>query len=806
MRWQQTEFILKGIYLGLVVSVALSVRDWSGLGFVAAWSLGGLAVCLGVAAVRKLREGYRVRGRLPTFVLFLLLENPGLVYAGVLLGLALGAFSVQPHDDDTRLLLACVGGGAVLGFVFWLLRHTRNPQVRLWGSLTLAAALVGGAITLYSFELAGDQRRPDLIGAVLLLGMPLFYLLTFASIVEESEVEVGAMCAALGVGLWLLVSGPAQNWALVVPVAVYVFYTRFILSGLKVFKHVLRGVSYATVGQYRWALASFTRALQLDPGNRLAREQLWSVHRRMDFDQVANDPETLALVSYDLCLDRVGSLLLTPPQPEQLQEAYRLLDLVAKNRPDMRPRCDYWRSVALTHERRYDEAAAALEAVVASHGSDPANPQRWVVLMDAWQFALSHPEMQKRVGTPQIALPGRRLEAIAAVERRLAGRPEDAGAWDLKRPLYSELTEEEFRQAYQGKPPADFDYGYAQQLGLALIDNAEQWQRGAAYLRMAAAGLPATAPTILVQVAKASEKNGHYRAAWDAYELARDAGRAAGPKNLSEADRHTYFAVVKMLADAAREDGKVDPAIENYLLYTQYERAGLETYRALAELYERKLDRWSALHATAQALVYDSRDKDLLERRDRYYYSVKPEELRARLESVVKWFDVDYCLDKARRVLDQQRQGVDLDLLDWASHLLDLANVARPASVSVRVLRARVRRLRGEIPEAVALLEEVRMNRPEKFANADEEESWYLSCRLLGDLYLEERPDLAVQCFNEYRNSPKSGADTYYKLGLAYEGIGDRARAARCYQQVVAYETHPLAPNAHEALARLQAS
>ena len=100
----------------------------------------------------------------------------------------------------------------------------------------------------------------------------------------------------------------------------------------------------------------------------------------------------------------------------------------------------------------------------------------------------------------------------------------------------------------------------------------------------------------------------------------------------------------------------------------------------------------------------------------------------------------------------------------------------------------------------------MRTNRPEKFASADDEESWYLSCRLLGDLYLEERPDLAVPCLLEYRNSPKSGADTLYKLGLAFEGIGDRARAARCYQQVVAYEMHPLAPNAHEALARLQTS
>src|SRR5947209_13217980 len=54
--------------------------------------------------------------------------------------------------------------------------------------------------------------------------------------------------------------------------------------------------------------------------------------------------------------------------------------------------------------------------------------------------------------------------------------------------------------------------------------------------------------------------------------------------------------------------------------------------------------------------------------------------------------------------------------------------------------------------------------------------SWYLGNRLLGDLYLREldRPDLAVECFTAYRSSSKSGADTLYKLGQAYEAIGDR--------------------------------
>src|SRR4051812_41898865 len=106
------------------------------------------------------------------------------------------------------------------------------------------------------------------------------------------------------------------------------------------------------------------------------------------------------------------------PSAEYLQEAYGLLDLVANQRPAMMPRCDYWRSVALTHEKRYDGAAVALERVVAG---DSDNPHRQAIIFEAWQLALMlHSELSKRVGTPQLALPGRRMQAIAAVEKRLA--------------------------------------------------------------------------------------------------------------------------------------------------------------------------------------------------------------------------------------------------------------------------------------------------------------------------------------------------------------------------------------------------
>ena len=44
-------------------------------------------------------------------------------------------------------------------------------------------------------------------------------------------------------------------------------------------------------------------------------------------------------------------------------------------------------------------------------------------------------------------------------------------------------------------------------------------------------------------------------------------------------------------------------AIENYRLYTEYDRAGLETYRILADLYERHGDVWAALHAATLMML-----------------------------------------------------------------------------------------------------------------------------------------------------------------------------------------------------------
>jgi predicted Zn-dependent protease len=79
-------------------------------------------------------------------------------------------------------------------------------------------------------------------------------------------------------------------------------------------------------------------------------------------------------------------------------------------------------------------------------------------------------------------------------------------------------------------------------------------------------------------------------------------------------------------------------------------------------------------------------------------------------------------------------------------------------------------------------------------------------CQILGDLYMEvSKPDLAIPCYNEFRKSHRSGAKTLFKMGQAYEQIGDTVRAIKAYKQVAAFDGNPLVYEANSAISRLQA-
>lgn len=814
MRWLQSEYLLKGIFLGLLVNVALRQAEIKEFDAekpmqLAGCIVAGVAGALVLAALLKLREGYRIRGRLAPFLLFLLLESPTLVYAGVIAGTVGGAFWL--HSSNDPRLAEFAAGGAGLGVLFGMLRDVKERRTRLALSLAMGAGLVALAANVFSvsgssgIELNIENRFT--LGVFLLLGVPAFYLLMFVGHDEETEVEVGALCATLGIGL-LFISEKVQlgTAAFILPIIVYVWYTFFVLRKLRVFKYVLRGMSHAGVGRFKPALIAYRRALQLNPRHELAREQYWNVHLALDHDMLARDPELLQLVDFKLCVERAGSQLIAPhPDAQRLAEAHRLLDLVSAQRPALQPFVDYWRSVAFVHEGRRDEACDLLNHLLDPDRYKPGDKQRRAILLQAWLLALMlHDELRQRVGLPQLAQPGRRMEAIAAVERHWAIEADDPTIGALKRLLYQDLSETEFREAcIEGRPPEEFDYRYVKEQGVRLIADPSQWERGAVLLGLAARGLASEAPSMFVRIAQAYEKVNRREDMYTAFARARKVGVVIGHKNLAEEERQAFFRSVKVLGEEAMNRDDLDQALDYFYEYSDFERSGVETLRTIAEIYERKGDILAALRVADRGLVYDSKDKDFLERKGRYYHSVTPEVLRANLEIAGPEFDVDYCIKSAKGVLDHPQS--DLDAIDWAEHLVDLALVVKPEHRTLRVLKGRVHWRRGEIEQGAAVLEAVRTPKPEKFASGDDEEAWFQATQLLGEIYLNNlgRPQDAVACFNDYRKYPKSGAKTWLRLGQAYEQSGDRDRAVKCYKQAAAYEGNPLQHEAEEALDRL---
>jgi tetratricopeptide (TPR) repeat protein len=415
-------------------------------------------------------------------------------------------------------------------------------------------------------------------------------------------------------------------------------------------------------------------------------------------------------------------------------------------------------------------------------------------------------ELRRRIGEPQLKQPGRHMDAIGAVERQLRIQADDQYAWDLKRLLYPELTEADYDAwAGEGKIAADFDHYYVQELGLALIVDDQRWQRGAEFLRLAVRGHPAAATALYVQIAKAYQRTGDDAGALHYFNLARRAGQAVGGKNLPEPDQQTYFATCKFLGDWAHYHKNLDEAIENYNLYAESERSGLETLRTLADLYEMKGEFLKALSINDHALIYSPRDKDLLERKDRYYYNVQPDQLQLHLAKYKTGFDVDYCVSKAKTILDGRLEGVEW--MNVANHLIQLARLIIPDNIAAKVLEARTCIRTGDHERAVKLLEEVRAAKAQAANSGEEEEAWHIANQLLGDLYLGlGRPDQAVLCFQDFLESSKSGAKTHFKMGQAYEQLGDRARAMKCYEKATAYEGNPVVYEAKEAMYRMKSS
>ena len=813
MRWAKSEYILKGVFLGLLLFVSLQKGlDWEATGRVALWLGGGFLVALVLAAGRQFRD-LRGIGRNPLgFLLFLLLENPFLIYMGIVLGMAGAAIDYLYHlkiavggeanlPPEANVLGYCVFGGAVFGYGLGELRQIPNPLYRLGITAGLCAA-VGVAIYYWLEEVnfLGSDTQQTLLGVHLLLGIPFFYLLVFCGTAEESEAEIAALCATLGLGLYLTrFPSTMPALGLILPVGLYCIYTIRVLRPLRVFKHALRGYGHTEVGRVKDALAAFNRALQLDPKHPLARHGMVRLHRGLRIDRM--DANTRALLNPTLVVNEAANLLLAgTPTATQLREANDLLGFVEGQWSQLKPTTDYYRVVADTHARNLDAAVERLGTLLDPAAWPAGDRFRESILFDAWQLALrTHPELKRRVGDVQLPLPGRRVEALRAVERQLRQTPDDPVTPSFRAELMDGLTDTEYANAAAGGPLPDFPYAYAEEVGVPLLENADTWRRGALLVRIAAHGQPERGPGLFQKLSQVADKHGDPAEAQRYRKRVREFGQAVGPADLPADQKAIYFAIVKKLGEEAAAAKDWKEAIQNYTLYSQSEGSGKETLRTLAQMYEHDGQVLAALRTVEDALTRGT-DADLTARKDKYYYSVDPDELRTRVDEVRGHFDVKYCVKKAKQLLDSN--APELDVLDWATHLARLAVVMGPKDLVANVQMARCHLRRGERDEGMKLLEDVREMQP---SGAEEREAREWTIRQLGTLYLDDfnRPDLAIECLKEFRESEKSGARTLYDLGRAYEAKGDAGAALAYYRQAAAFEDNPVRWDAEEGIRRL---
>lgn len=273
--------------------------------------------------------------------------------------------------------------------------------------------------------------------------LPLFYILTFCGLAEESEIEIGAFSSLLGLALGILTMDhvPLRTLGFLAPIALFFVYTMRILPALRILKHVFRGMSFAKLGQQKNALMAFKERCNLIRKNNLARNNYWKLHADLDPIKLETDPETMALVDCDLCLDRVESLLVSgKPSDEKAAEALRLLSLVDKLKPSLDVGTRYWRAVLALHDKNIVGAGVLLlKNLNINYVSEEQLAGKH--LYASWSLALAgHPEMKAKVGFPLLTDPVIKMNAIAVVERHLAHEKDDQTAWGIKRFLYSDLT------------------------------------------------------------------------------------------------------------------------------------------------------------------------------------------------------------------------------------------------------------------------------------------------------------------------------------------------------------------------------
>ncbi len=821
--WWNLEYLLKGVYLGLLLYGASAIglsegTNWLGLAYVSVFPWLGLIASMVVGAITQ-RAALLRPGPSIAKLGYLLLEQPQLMQAGLFGGMVLGSFSVAGSLGEERnaWLLLFLGGTTILGVTIAAAKLIPDRLVRVI-LLTLIGFVVSGAlvwlflkgipegIVAVSFK---SLAHPGVAGLTIILGLPGYYLLGFVGIVDETEGEWALLSMLLGVGLWLMpLDHPAfRSLVTLGPAILYLLYTVRVLPGVRSFKQALRGHNLQSLGRKKGAILAYRQALSSNPTHKWAGKSYWDLHQNLSVDEIRSDSDWQKLVDGRLCVQRAGEILGgAKPTPDKLQEAMGLLSLVRELKPTWEPAIIYWSAVGEIHRGNFDSASTLIAEVLDPYRFDSGNPARSEVLVRAWLLALLwHKKMRETIGVNQLELPGRRIEAIRAVENHLK-QVDDQDVWALKRLIYSGLNESQYNLAIDGGMAAGTiaDPEYLQEIGKAKLDSPENWKQGAAWLRIAASEAPTEAPRFLVDIAKAADRHGDLIESMTHFRLARDTALKLGVEKISVASRATFFRVVKFLAESAVHEKNWPEALKNWQIYAESPDAGLETQRQIAQAQEELGEPLAAMVAVEKGLVYSPKDNDLLERKDRYYFSVMPHQLLPHLETVRGFFDMNHCLKTAKKVMDGQLPGDDW--LEVAGHLIDLALLVEPKNLPLRVLAGRYALRMGDRDKALGLLEGVREDKPTAWISGVDEEAWDQCNQILGDLFLEVgRPKDAIETLVDFRKTSKSGTKTLWKMGQAFEALGELKKALGCYEQITAYDGNPLIWDATEAVSRIKA-
>ena len=136
------EYVLKGLFLGLWAYLALVHPAWETVGRVLLWTSGGLALGIVAGIVLQIMRGFSP-GRNPAgFLLLVLLDNPFVIYIGLIGALGIGLV-VETNPPESRNWLAyCAFAGAILGYGFAQLRMVQDRFWRFGIGALIGAILV----------------------------------------------------------------------------------------------------------------------------------------------------------------------------------------------------------------------------------------------------------------------------------------------------------------------------------------------------------------------------------------------------------------------------------------------------------------------------------------------------------------------------------------------------------------------------------------------------------------------------------------------------------------------------------------